>query len=198
MAIDDIFKLAVKSKFGLGQDCVNTFHYKVLTGGALLLDPAQTLADNWQAQVQPSYLNLMASSMILELLEVRQVFGGLASLDVPVNEPGLISGEQLPPMDCALISWRTGLIGRANRGRTYMPSPLETWQSAGTIAPGNVDNYQAAADEMITLNDAATGLIPQYQMVIFHTDATDSPEVTFGIVRNIIATQRRRRVGVGS
>lgn len=197
MAIGDIFKLAVVSSFGLGQACVNTFHYKQLTT-FLGFSPVDILAEDWQAVVQPNYLGIMPTSMLLEQLQIRQVSGGELSLDFPVAVGGTGgTGGTLPPMDCALISWRTGLIGRANRGRTYLTAPFESFQDAGTLTTGALDQYQTLADSMILIHDGITGLIPHFQLVIFHTNAADSPEVAQGLVRNLIATQRRRRVGVG-
>ena len=101
-------------------------------------------------------------------------------------------------MNCELISWRTGLIGRANRGRTYLPAMLETAQSGGTLTAGAIATVQNFANNAMTLHDVITGLITQFQMVIWHTTLADSPDVTSGLVRNLMATQRRRRVGVGS
>lgn len=198
MAIGDIFKLAAVSRFGPGQQCVNSWHYKqifALPAGT----PQAELVAEWQIQVQAAYLEIMSSAQVLDQLEVRQVFGGLAALDFPVGESGTGGAlNTLPPMDCALLSWRTGLIGRANRGRTYLPAPFESFQDQGALTEPAIAVYQALGDLMITLNDSVTGLIPTFQMVIFHTNDGDSPEVEQVLMRNLIATQRRRRAGHGS
>lgn len=193
MAANDIFKFSVVSRFGPGQPCVNTFHYKVINS-LFPLDDAQGIVDAWQGQVQADYLSILNNAMVLDQLEVRQVLGGLAAIDFPVGAPGTGgAADQLPPMDCALISWRTGLIGRANRGRSYLPAPFESFQSQGALTAPAIAVYDALADKMRVLFDPLTGLITFAQLCMWHTSAADSPNVTTKIVRNLIATQRRRR-----
>lgn len=198
MAAGDIWRVAVKGRFGPGQDCVNVFHYK--QEGFPIGDlSANNLADSWVANVQTSWLGIMYTDMRLDLLEIRQVFGGIVALDEPINEAGTRSGgDQLPPMSCPLISWRTGLIGRANRGRSYLPSCLETDQASGALNEGAIGDYTDLVPVLMTLYDDITGLVPWFRMVIWHTSDTDSPLVTGGLVRNLIATQKRRRAGSGS
>lgn len=198
MAIGDVYKLSIVGRFGFGGQWVNTHYYKQIDA-VLIGSDEQALVDDWLAQVETQFLGILNTGEILDQLEVRQVLGGINALDHPVGDVGTGgSGEKLPPMDCALISWRTGLIGRANRGRTYFPSPFESFQAGGALTVGAVGQYQDLADVMITLNDATTGLLPRWQKVIWHTSVADSPEVVTGLVRNLIATQRRRRAGVGS
>jgi hypothetical protein len=193
MAINDIFKLSVVGRFPNGQEWVNVHYYKQLVT-FILTQPEQGLVDDFQATVEADLLQGMNGDMFLDQYEVRQVSGGLAALDVPVGLTGTGgSGDMLSPMDCPLVSWRTGLIGRANRGRTYFPSILESLQANGVISAAGLTFYQTVADDHITLKDALTGLQSDWSKVIFHTDASDSPVVTTGLVRNQLATQRRRR-----
>jgi len=193
MAINDIFKLAVKGRFPNGQEWVNVHYYKQLVT-FILSQPEQGLVDDYVANVQPTLLNAMSTNMVIDGYEVRQVYGGLAAIDVPsgaVGDGG--AGDMMTPMDAPLTSWRTGIIGRANRGRTYWPSCLESLQANGVLTTAGITFYQTLSDDHITIADAATGLVDDWQKVIFHTDNTDSPEFITALVRNLIATQRRRR-----
>lgn len=193
MAVNDIFKFSVVGRFSNGQDWVNVHYYKQ-TSAFILVPPEQAIIDDWVANVETTFLTALSSNMVLDQYEVRGVFGSAASLDWPVGLPGTGgAGDFLPPMDAPLVSWRTGLIGRANRGRTYLPGAFESFQANGVLTLAAIAFYQGIADSIKTLYDPVTGLVPEFAKVIFHTNDTDSPVVTTALVRNQVATQRRRR-----
>lgn len=202
MAIGDVYKLAVVGAFGLGQEFVNTFHYRCEDAGAG--DFPSDLALSWQLTALPNYLDLLMDSSLVVQIEVRQVTGSpLASNDLVINETGANSGEQLPPQVCPLVSWRTGLIGRRNRGRSYLPAPPENIQDAGALTTGFLESIQTFADSCKLLTGGGFG---DWQLVIYGKANPDAEPpldenivpVTTALVRRDLATQRRRRVGAGS
>ena len=98
---------------------------------------------------------------------------------------GGVAATSAPPNTAYLVSKRTALGGRANRGRLYLPGVDEADVSAqgtfGTTA------LQAAVDQWLT--DQDTNQLP---MVILHNDVGSPTPVTQLIVSNRVATQRRR------
>lgn len=98
------------------------------------------------------------------------------------------SGEPEPPNVAYLVSKKTALGGRKNRGRMYLPG-CETVQ----IGPnGNlVSLFRIALENalIVHLDFLATNDSP---MVILHSDETAPTPVTTLTVDNFCATQRRR------
>lgn len=202
MAIDDIYKLSIVGEYGLGQEFVNTFHYKQLADPAD--PPAEALAIAFRDACIPTYLDLLLDSSEVIQLEVRQVTGGLAAFDLAIAEFGTNSGvDQLPPQVSPLVSWRTGLAGRRNRGRTYLPAPPENVQDAGALTSGFVSSITTWANTtlLLTIEDVET-----WQHVVYGAPCPSCTpprsenivNITSFLVRNDLRTQRRRVVGVGS
>lgn len=55
---------------------------------------------------------------------------------LPASPPGV--GAGLPPQCSPVISWRSGDIGRRNRGRTYMgPYAVDSADSSDVVGPGD-------------------------------------------------------------
>lgn len=202
MAIGDVYKLSVVGNFGLGQTFVNTFHYR--QENFVLGAEAEDLANQWLTDVMPLYLPLLMSSSVVQTIEVRQVTGDpLTGFDLPVVQPGTIAGEQLPPQSAPLISWRTSVLGRRNRGRSYLPAPSEGTQTAGSLSAGYIATAEAFA---VGVKQLLVLAVLQWQFVIYGKACPDCDPVrteniipvTSHIIRADIATQRRRRVGTGS
>ena len=94
-------------------------------------------------------------------------------------------GDQAPPNVAWLLTKRTALGGRANRGRMFIPGPPEAFITAsGTMAASAL---QTAADDF--LDALATTGTP---MVILHNGTGDPTPVTQLISEPRVATQRRR------
>lgn len=202
MAVGDIYKLSVVGTFGLGQTFVNTLHYRQ---EIFQTNPVESITTLFNSIVIPEYVQIINTATVVNTLEARQITGEepLLGFDLPVEEAGTITGQQLPPQVCPLVSWRTGFIGRRFRGRTYFPAPVEADQEAGQLTPGYQANLQTVADAMIQLT-LLTVVI--FQLVIFGAANPDvdppldeiiTPVLT-AVVRQDLATQRRRRVGTGS
>lgn len=96
-----------------------------------------------------------------------------------------------------IIQKRTGLTGRHNRGRIYMPGPLANHTSNGVINSAGVtafNNVLAA----LNANFATAASQSHLRMVLCSTvqNATP-PEVTHFLLAPTMGVQRRRNVGVG-
>lgn len=196
MAINDIFKLSVVGVFGTSQQFVNTFHYKQVF--AVLIDPNERLAADWVANVLPLYEDILSANSVVQSIEVRALNGSLTGFDQPLTAIGNLAGESLPPQASPIITWRSAQIGRANRGRSYIPAPNEGQQAAGVLAGSYLTSMQNFADGAIAVTDVLTGLVEEYHMVVYHRATETSVDVLTGLPREIMGTQRRRRLGSGS
>jgi hypothetical protein len=109
------------------------------------------------------------------------------------SEDGAAQGTQganLLPQNCsALFKKSTGVGGRKNRGRFYVPGIAEALVGdTGVLSAGAITQFQGQADDF--LGDLNTALLP---MVVLHTSPLDTPTtVTALTIDTRIATQRRR------
>jgi hypothetical protein len=202
MSIGDVYKLSVVGTYGSGQQFVNTFHYR--QEALIIGNSPEDLAAKFEDIVLTGYAQLLAAPNVVNTLEVRQITGDpLEAFDGPVEVQGDRAGDPLPPQVSPLISWRTGLIGRRNRGRTYLPAPVENDQVAGELSVTYLEGMQNVADSMIALSN---GLVTAWQLVIYGAPNPDVDPplaenivpVTSAVMRRDLATQRRRRIGTGS
>lgn len=139
----------------------------------------------------PGFTNFLDSNITIADVTAYYNGGGsdLAVYTEPVNLPGTTSGTGTPPQVALLIRKETGLAGRRNRGRMFLPQPgNNNVGEDGLVNATPLATYQAAADAFLA--DLATNLVP---MVILHEDSGIAPTpVSALVVSNVVATQRRR------
>lgn len=102
---------------------------------------------------------------------------------------GLQTGDPSPPQVAVLVQKSTGLSGRKNRGRMYLPGPVDAGvESSGLLTTTYLAQLQSAVDAFG--DDLSTA---GYAPVVLHTEAADTPTPIneFVVVRKV-ATQRRR------
>jgi hypothetical protein len=113
-----------------------------------------------------------------------------ATLDLQFSN----AGNPLLPNTAVLVKKVTGLGGRHQRGRMYVPGyRAESVFSYGVIDSTNLLGLQGAADDFLAGIDGATG--PWIEMVLLHTDTAPSTApttVTQLSVSPRLASQRRR------
>lgn len=208
MAIGDIYKLSVLGTFGSGHQWVMTHHYRQVL--VTIVDtPGEDLATQFESEVASVLAQIISTNYVINTIEVRQITGGLEAYDLPLELPGEQVGEELPPQVCPLVKWATGLSGRRNRGRSYFPASVEATQTAGELSTAYKTAVQNVANAHLRLGES---LAPTWEKVIYgypyEGDLTATPPkpprdenialVTTAVVRNNLATQRRRRFGTGS
>ena len=103
------------------------------------------------------------------------------------------SGDAYGENTALLVVKRTGLAGRSNRGRTYVPGVSEGMLHDGAHLQSGVRTaFQGQFDDF--LSDVLAG-DPGGTQVLLHTedapDTTPTPVTTY-TVDNMVATQRRR------
>lgn len=102
---------------------------------------------------------------------------------------GVQPGTLLTPQVALLIQKITGLAGRQNRGRMYMPTLAEdNVDDGGFLIAGALSAFQAAADQFDS--DLDLSAVP---MTILHTSPAVTPSQVSSLqVSPKVATQRRR------
>lgn len=156
--------------FGFGLDSVPTSD---VTDGAY---------DWWTVQAQ----ELFNESCTLKRITARSDVGFAERI---VGQNGGAAGTFAPPQISVLVKMSSGLAGRKNRGRMYLPFLLEdaTTDEFGRISNSARDAYQGIVD---ALPNFCGG--PDSSFVILHSDSSDPTPVTEAVVQTQSATQRRR------
>jgi len=169
------------------QKYVNIFHVDHVSG------EADSIANAFLAQVSTAYSYCLVTQVTLDQMVVTELSNHeqyTQALDVP----GTITSDMCPPQSAAVISWKTTKAGRAFRGRTFVPGLSEGSQTDGILA----NSYKNL------LNGLANAIhLPWMQTlsashVIYHRETGTYDLITSYILRDIVYTQRRRTLGVGS
>lgn len=154
---------------------------------------AQQIADDL-ATVWGSIGNfeaVMTSDHVIESVLVRANFSGpdLFIGEAVVGQPGSDGTSPVPPQVSYLIQKLSGLAGRSNRGRTYLPGIPEVEVGGdGRLSTGQFDEAQQSANNFRSSLDSFS--LP---MVILHVDPALTPtSVVDFVVNRKVATQRRR------
>jgi hypothetical protein len=108
---------------------------------------------------------------------------------------GDTAGDPLPSQTSGIITLRTTLGGRANRGRFYIPFPTETDNdTTGKPTSTYVAAAQTLADTLKAslVNVGAGGNTNSFAPVILHRDTMTTTAITDATAQQKWATQRRR------
>lgn len=198
MALNDVLELAVIGSTAAGGELVNVYHYIQTTGVGD--NPGVNLIDGWVANVSGDYADIIAPTVSITGFRVRNktqpTFGTDYTLPSPIL--GTLTGHALPPQTAAVISWRTGLIGRRFRGRTYVWPATEDVQNEGQWGVGYVSALTAFGSSALTFTQAGFG----YTLCVY-SENSETPGVIATVVQSVVVdqyarSQRRRQVGVGS
>lgn len=200
MAVNDVYEVALVGS-QTGSEIVATLNYRTTISVGPKTEEMLALAEELLLTWVPSIAALQSSTVTYNTIRVRDVHNPLLGVDRPVSGAGTKAGQPLPKQIAALITWKTGLIGRRNTGRQYLGGMTEDdWDGANWVA-GLLTAITAYAGEMNFLEIVdfpVAGDAFSWQQVV-HSDTYDVTNdiITFG-VSAAPATQRRRKSGVGS
>lgn len=106
-----------------------------------------------------------------------------------VGEAGGEPAEQCPSNCALLVRKRSGLKGRQNQGRMYLPG----WLPESKVNGGGVITNQWVSDAQDSMDAFYAGLVAGgVPMRLLHLSTSSSTSVVDLLVENRIATQRRR------
>lgn len=177
-------------------------HYHQLTGGSMPSGPSvvtygihfagtdpqeacDTAAAYWGSVVEGVCASGYES--LLTTLKVGPNSTG-ATYETATDVQGTNGAEPVMPQVAVLVKKLTGIGGRSQRGRLYMPgfNAAEAFVD-GSIGTTSVSDMQVVFDTFLA--GLATEGIP---MALLHSQSSDPTEVTSLVVQSKVATQRRR------
>lgn len=174
VAIDDFISITtIRANWSGRVFCEGSSRWNFITPRAAG-DVRQLVADRWLEFLAPSYIAGRPSSWRLDSLDAIDAWPGELAplvLDVRLNADPPGEGPGLPPQVSSLISWRTGDIGRANRGRTYLGQyTVESCEDTNVVSPA----IDAMSDFCLAMMDHFTGTVtvgePQFVIVSHQED----------------------------
>lgn len=153
------------------------------------IDMANGFFDAWRD-------NLTGMHVTTCVLQKVVMYQGAVGGSVPYESnftpnDGTGGSTALPPNTALLVKKLTGVAGRKNRGRFYVPgTPESIVDNAGNIGSSNEASYNTQLGLFRTQCLAILGVD---SLRVLHTDTSDVPtEITQLKVDPRVATQRRR------
>lgn len=118
--------------------------------------------------------------------------GGDLRYDVITSRPGALGGSAIVQNTALLVRKNTGLGGRRNRGRMFLPGTPATFVSpTGVITASHVTAAQTAVN--LLMSPALFSAANVDAAVLFHETPPFTPSVITSLdVQPLAATQRRR------
>jgi hypothetical protein len=208
MGLNSVYKLTLIGRTPSQGQLINNLYYQA--EGVTILDKQtddliEAFLLTGSGNVLAKYLACFANTVGFDRLEAREVtdpaleFG---EANVTLTGTGG-SGDVLPPQCSAVVSWRTGNIGRSFRGRSYIWPTLESNQNGGQWAGGYVTTLEAFAAAAQEIGDGISTAF--YQLGVWSKFSNGQPRlepvftpVTTSHIPIFVHTQRRRVTGVGS
>lgn len=182
-----IYRCAIKFEMG-NHEAVNVLHM------ADSDNQEAAIAGDFSAEALTEYLALMPAAAEAVSVVVTNLTA-MTQATVSLVGTGTAGGEGCPPQAAAVISWRTPIVGRRYRGRTYVPYISEAIQTNGILTVAG----QTALSLLATaIRETWAGGHVGRSLVLYHRDTNASTWIQSFIARDILYTQRRRTVGVGS
>lgn len=105
------------------------------------------------------------------------------------NIPGTYTTSQLPPQCSIVASLHTGLTGRQNRGRVYLPS-IVPMLAGGQASSSASSSWTTQIAQFLTHMNAATTGAFTYNACV---GTGICPSITSVSIDTVVDTQRRRR-----
>ncbi len=196
MAVNDIYRINIGTHWDQ-QAGINVTHWRVSTQVGADLTPA-VIATDFSAFFAAPFKGLMHNTATYDGVKVQKIWPPPATVPAVVTADsgvGTTGAAGLPPQTCGLLSLRTALAGRANRGRMYLPFPSEQDNvdatgrpSAGYQAVGFTLGGQMITPRIITVGAQTMTFVPG----IYHRVTHNFDPFTSRIMRAVWATQRRR------
>lgn len=177
------------------QTAYNVRHWQVVNKAGTGATIAQFM-DAINTVFRTDYLAVLNANAEYRGVTCQRVYPLPADNEVFQSDPdiGAVAGDPLPRQTCGLISLRTGIAGKRNRGRVYIPFPSEA-DSNATPAPSATYITRLGTLGGLFTTAVAWGTAPntnQAVPVIYHRDNHTVVPLQSFLVRSAWATQRRR------
>jgi hypothetical protein len=195
MDIGDIVETVAICRFG-DQVGLNVRHWATVTKtgtGGTLLQVADTLY-GILATIYAGSISNQATFIGFTAQKIWPLPKSIAMGSSGAALPGGLSGDPLPTQIAGLVSFRTAIAGRKERGRIYIPFAAESQNTVDKEPSlgyqtnlGGIGNFYSAA---LPIGDVSNG--NGLAGVIWHRTSHTYSFITAYRVRPMWATQRRR------
>jgi hypothetical protein len=145
ITFNEVFRLVQVQRYAGTITCMNSFHFgRETTGGS-----ANSLVVDWRDNVVPTWKANVASIVTFTEAWAQRIMPAQdAVAAVTLTGGGTGSGTNfLPCVAAGLLTWRSQLVGRRRRGRSYVPGLTYdsatsntgiTWTAAGITRLTNI------------------------------------------------------------
>lgn len=196
MAVNDIWRVSIIGSHAGADQGIITLHFKMLSGVGTFAGIAGALEAGFVRTVCAQQHTGFRIDMLRGLtVNTTPPVSDEYVANLPVS--GSVSGDPLPYQSAMVVTLKTGYAGRSYRGRNYLPGQGEAYFTNGTFASNIVNSIQGAYNTLISTYGAG-GSDSNYQLGIWSDKLSVFTPVTQAIVRSNPATQRRRRMAVGT
>jgi len=172
--------------------------YQYTTTGGMTAGQILECVTNWWALLGAAWAANNASSYsVLQITGTDMAAAGRATATyVPTtNTSGTKAGDALPASAAAVATWRSGLTGRSNRGRTYFFGFQEQDTIGSFFTNGALATLGTLVADVKNFSNG-TGAVP-VSKVIPSRKKLLLTQVTSAFIDNIVDSQRRRLPGRG-
>lgn len=209
-----LFHLTLRQSFD-GQLVQNGYWFRTLPDSPVPpsdLAMCGIIAGNFQANVLPKiqmFANQQVQYEAIVVATIVPVEGAIFETILETSN-GVQPDNSLPTFCAGLVSLRTGLGGRSNRGRSYYAGISEADSSVSRLDPDCFARLQDVGDSLLS----TFGPTPSQPFVEYGVWSRLRGEVTGGdspfdigagftpitqcVARRLIATQRHRKIGHGT
>ena len=146
-----------------GNEAVNVFYSKMQDGEPPEESDVQAAADSYHTAFTDEWAILAGlTNKVTDIVatDVSVEFGAERTTTGALPIEGEATGEELPAAIAAVVSHRSGNVGRSERGRTYVPGFTENASDGNTMSLGVItglfDLFIAIDDAMATAGQRRT------------------------------------------
>lgn len=186
-----------------GQLVENVFFVRTKNAGI----PDTEIAATCRTQILNRMTQEVSEQYVAEAVTVQEIFPTPRDpYELAVNQAGIQVGEAAPSLVAAIVSLKTGLGGRSNRGRKYIAGLLRDNIDQSIIDAARVTSMQTQFDAMNQFFAAGNNLSNLTWGILHRTKngapvplaATSYTPITSCVVQRVAGSMRSRRPGHGA
>jgi hypothetical protein len=181
----------------MGQQMQNVLHFSNPDGVLSLAAVASDIEANWIGNLRSAVDNRgkWINIGVRNLDDLNVAPYNKAVSITPINDHG---DQQVPYMAC-IIRIRTGVAGKAGRGRVYVPGLATAHTQNGVISTGGFQQWDEPGGVLhyVKLAYLASSTVSPLQIGVYHLADHSFTGATDLTLNPVPGVQRRRNIGVG-
>lgn len=174
-----------------------------------LANDMTTLVSQFQNLILPHIKVMQSQELVHRSIVATSVVPREGSIVETILETsqGSQVEQSLPSYCAAVLTLRSGLGGKSNRGRSYYAGICESFSSSSRLDGNTLAQLQNVGNQLLAFFGPSSGSSP-FRYVIFSRKAQGDGlsnnaslwhrPVTQTVARSILGTQRHRKLGIGN